>query len=96
MVKSNDIKSKIPRPTKKSNRKKTFKKYGKNTSRGLRIKQSDMEKKAANRKAEGDHHFVKFKMENSNTKGKYSGQVAKTICKITCRNKKHGNNLNIQ
>ena len=27
-------------------RKNTFKKYGKNTTRGLRIKQADMEKKA--------------------------------------------------
>ena len=31
-------------------RKNTFKKYGKNTKRGLRIKQSDLENKAANRK----------------------------------------------
>ena len=31
-------------------RKNTFKKYGKNTTRGLRIKQADLEKRAANRK----------------------------------------------
>ena len=31
-------------------RKNTFKKYGKNTKRGLRIKQADLENKAANRK----------------------------------------------
>ena len=42
MVKHNNIKT--SRSTKKSNRKNTFNKYGKNTSRGLRIKQSDMEK----------------------------------------------------
>ena len=33
-------------------RKNTFKKYGKNTTRGLRIKQADMEKKAAKIKLE--------------------------------------------
>ena len=47
MVKHNNIKT--SRSTKKSNRKNTFNKYGKNTSRGLRIKQSDMEKKAFKR-----------------------------------------------
>tara|TARA_B100001559_G_C16453938_1_gene600703 strand:- start:46 stop:222 length:177 start_codon:yes stop_codon:yes gene_type:complete len=31
-------------------RKNTFKKYGKNTKRGIRIKQADLENKAANRK----------------------------------------------
>ena len=88
MVKHNNIKT--SRSTKKSNRKNTFNKYGKNTSRGLRIKQSDMEKKAFKRKAEGDNYLVKFKMEHPDTKGKYSGTVSKQICKITCRNKKHG------
>jgi hypothetical protein len=87
MVKHND---KTSRSTKKSNRKNTFNKYGKNTSRGLRIKQSDLEKKATKRKAEGCHRLVKFQMEHSKTKGKYSGQVSKQICKSTCRNKKHG------
>ena len=74
----------------KDKKKNTFKKYGKNTTRGLRIKQDQMEKKAAKRKAEGDHYFVKGQMEHSKTKGKYSGGAAKSICKITCRNKKHG------
>ena len=81
MVKCNDIKNKTPRSTKKSNRKNTFKKYGKNTSRGLRIKQSNMEKKTTKCKEDGDRHLVKFKTEYSNTKGKYSGRVAKTKCK---------------
>ena len=49
-----------------------------------------MEKKAAKRKAEGDHFLVKGQMEYSKTKGKYCGGAAKSICKITCRNKKHG------
>ena len=88
MVKHNNIKT--SRSTKKSNRKNTFNKYGKNTSRGLRIKQSDMEKRATKRKAEGDNHLVEFQMEHSKTKGKYSGRVSKQICKITCRNKKRG------
>ena len=40
-------------------RKNTFKKYGKNTTRGLRIKQADMEKKTA-----------KIKLEYNNKKSK--------------------------
>jgi hypothetical protein len=74
----------------KDKAKNTFKKYGKNTTRGLRIKQAQLEKQAVKRKAEGDHHFIKYKMNFAKTKGKYCGRVAKTICKITCRNKKHG------
>ena len=65
-------------------------KYGKNTARGVRIKQAEMEKKAAKRKVEGDHFFVKGQREYSKTKGKWSGGHAKSMCKITCRNKKHG------
>ena len=42
----------------KNKKKETFKKYGKNTSRGMRIKQAEMEKKAEKRKNEGDHHLV--------------------------------------
>ena len=83
----NDFKKRAKGKDKKKN---TFKKYGKNTSRGLRIKESEMEKSAEKRKNEGDHYFVKGRMEFSKTKGKYSGSVAKSICKITCRNKKHG------
>ena len=63
-------KSALPR---RANKKKTFKMYGKNTARGLRIKQDQMEKKAAKRKAEGDNYLVKGQMEHSKTKGKYSG-----------------------
>ena len=40
-------------------RKNTFKKYGKNTTRGLRIKQADMEKKAAKIKREYNNKKVK-------------------------------------
>ena len=86
---TNNIETK-KRSTKKDNKKKTFKKYGKNTTRGLRIKQDQMEKKAEKRKTEGDHYLVKGHMKFSKTKGKYCGGVSKSICKITCRNKKHG------
>jgi len=86
---TNNIETK-KRSTKKGNKKKNFKKYGKNTTRGLRIKQDQMEKKAEKRKAEGDHYLVKGHMKYSKTKGKYCGGVSKSICKITCRNKKHG------
>ena len=89
MGKSNNVENK-KRATKKGNKKKTFKKYGKNTARGVRIKQDQMEKHSAKRKAEGDHYFVKGHMEYSKTKGKHCGSVSKSICKITCRNKKHG------
>ena len=89
MGKSNNVENK-KRATKKGNKKKTFKKYGKNTARGVRIKQDQMEKHSAKRKAEGDHMFVKGQMEYSKTKGKHCGSVSKSICKITCRNKKHG------
>ena len=90
MPKSNNIENKKRRPKGKDKKKNTFKKYGKNTTRGLRIKQAEMEKKAAKRKTEGDHFFVKGQMEHSKTKGKWSGGHAKSTCKITCRNKKHG------
>ena len=74
----------------KDKAKNTFKKYGKNTTRGLRIKQAQLEKQAAKRKAEGYHFLVKAQMDFAKTKGKYSGGASKSICKITCRNKKHG------
>tara|TARA_B100001093_G_C26857941_1_gene1028386 strand:+ start:5208 stop:5483 length:276 start_codon:yes stop_codon:yes gene_type:complete len=89
MGKSNNVENK-KRTTKKGNKKKTFEKYGKNTARGLRIKQEQLEKNAAKRKAEGDHMWVKGQMEYSKTKGKYCGGAARSICKITCRDKKHG------
>ena len=44
-----------------------------------------MEKKAEKRKNEGDHYFVKGQMEHSKSKGKGSGAVSKSICKITCK-----------
>tara|TARA_B000000437_G_C11554179_1_gene268485 strand:- start:80 stop:343 length:264 start_codon:yes stop_codon:yes gene_type:complete len=67
-------------------RKNTFKKYGKNTTRGLRIKQADMEKKASKRKEEGDHASI----SRTNNKGKHCWKRSdnKSLCKITCRNKK--------
>ena len=40
MGKSNDIYSKTKRKTKKNSKKNTFNKYGKNTTRSLRIKYS--------------------------------------------------------
>ena len=39
-----------PRKRGKDKKKETFKKYGKNTTRGMRIKELEIEKKAANRK----------------------------------------------
>lgn len=45
----NDFK---PRSRGKDKKKNTFKKYGKNTTRGTRIKETEMEKKAAKRQAE--------------------------------------------
>ena len=56
----------------------------------MRIKHSDMQKKAEKRKNEGNHHLVEAQMKFAKTKGKYSGGAAKSICKITCRKKKHG------
>jgi hypothetical protein len=67
-------------------RKNTFKKYGKNTTRGLRIKQADMEKKAAKRKEEGNHALCTY----GHSKGKHCWKRSdnKSLCKITCKNKK--------
>ena len=44
MPKSNNIENR-KRKTKKNNRKETFKKYGKNTLRGLRIKEENMKRR---------------------------------------------------
>jgi hypothetical protein len=72
-------------------RKNTFKKYGKNTTRGLRIKQSDMEKKAAKRNTEGDHKFIKLnKKHDKKGKHRFNRSDNKSLCKNTCRNKKKG------
>ena len=51
-------------------RKNTFNKYGKNTTRGLRIKQADLEKKAAKKKTEGDHNYIKLNKKHDK-KGKH-------------------------
>jgi len=51
MPKQNDVHSKANRRTKKTSNKKTFQKYGKNTSRGLRIKLDQMMKCEANTKS---------------------------------------------
>ena len=44
-----------PRSRGKDKKKNTFKKYGKNTIRGMRIKETEMEKMTDNRNAEGKH-----------------------------------------
>ena len=49
MPKSNNVEDKNRR-TKKNNRKDTFKKYGKNTARGMRIKQASIEKTLQNKR----------------------------------------------
>ncbi len=67
-------------------RKNTFKKYGKNTTRGLRIKKADMEKKAAKRNGEGDHKFIKLNKEfDKKGKHRFNRSDNKSLCKITCR-----------
>ena len=60
----------------KDKKKNTFKKYGKNTTRGLRIKQADLEKKAEKRKNEG----------------KTGEKRTTSMCKIVCHDKKHSGN----
>ena len=89
MGKTNNIEDKPRRTKGKDKRKNTYKKYGKNTQRGIRIKQAELEKKAANRKKEGDHSYIKWKVAGNYTKGKNGGKGGgKSMCKITCRNKK--------
>ena len=48
MPKQNDVHSKANRRTKKISNKQTFNKYGKNTSRGLRIKRDQMRRHRIN------------------------------------------------
>ncbi len=70
-------------------RKNTFKKYGKNTNRGLRIKQADAENKAAKKKTEGDHKFIKLnKKHDKKGKHRFNRSDNKSLCKNTCSNKK--------
>ena len=70
-------------------RKNTFNKYGKNTTRGLRIKQADLKKKTAKKKTEGDHKCIKLNKEHDK-KGQHRFKRSdnKNLCKSTCRNKK--------
>lgn len=69
-------------------RKNTFKKYGKNTTRGLRIKQAELEKRSEKIKREGDHALCLY----GKNKGKHCFKRSDNakICKITCRNKQQG------
>ena len=65
MPKQNDTHSKANRRTKKNSNKKTFKKYGKNTSRGLRIKLDQMMKHETNIKVtQGQNQSKKNKKKN--------------------------------
>ena len=71
MPKQNDNHSKANRRTKKNSNKKTFKKYGKNTSRGLRIKLDQMMKHGANIKgAQGPKQSKKTKKNKKRHKNK--------------------------
>lgn len=72
------------RATKKNTRKEKFKKKGKNTTKGIRIKEKNMEKNS--KKKEGDHYRIKFH-KSTNNKGKHGAATAKAVCKITCKNK---------
>ena len=73
------------RATKKNRKKDKFKRNGKNTTRGIRIKQANMEK--TTKKKEDDNYLVEFHMKSSKNKGKHGAGTAKSICKITCKNK---------
>ena len=75
----------------KDKKKNTFKKYGKNTTRGLRIKQADLEKKAKKRKNEGNHSSIATKQKYTQ-KGQVGEKRTTSMCKITCRDKKHEDN----
>lgn len=76
------------RSTGKNKKKETFKKYGKNTARGLRIKQTEMEnKEIKNKWKKQDNHRVSFHRKCAQTKGKHGASTARSVCKITCKNK---------
>lgn len=72
------------RATKKNTRKEKFKKKGKNTTKGIRIKEKNMERNS--KKKEGDNNRIKF-LKSTNNKGKHGAATAKAVCKITCKNK---------
>ena len=67
----------------KDKKKDTFKKYGKNTTRGLRIKQAELEKRAEKRK--------NSQVQNNNPYKGMKGSVnkVKSMTKITCNKKTH-------
>jgi len=72
-------------------KKDTFKKYGKNTIRGLRIKEAELEKRSKKKENEGNHFRIDFKNMYKTVKGSQGGAgLGKKMCKITCYNKKHG------
>lgn len=75
----------------KDKKKNTFKKYGKNTTKGLRIKTTILEntKNKTNniKKQEGNHPFIDF--HNKNVGKKNSGNVHKVDKKIFY-NVRHG------
>ena len=69
-------------------RKNTFNKYGKNTNRGLRIKQTELEKRSEKIKREGDHKLYKIhKKYDKNGKHRFKRSDNASLCKSTCRNK---------
>ena len=86
-----NIKSDFKKRKKGSDKKKnTFKKYGKNTLRGIRIKEAELEKRGERVKNEGNHNYINFKNMCKDAKGTKGAGVVKSMCKTTCRNKKHG------
>lgn len=72
-------------------RKNTFKKYGKNTSRGLRIKKTELEKRSEKIKREGNHALC----IKGHSKGKHCFKRSDnaSLCKSTCRNKKQSKKI---
>ena len=76
------------RSTGKNKKRETFKKYGKNTARGVRIKQTEMENKdVKNKWKKQDHDIVSFHKSCAANKGKHGASTARCICNITCKNK---------
>lgn len=76
------------RSTGKNKKKETFKKYGKNTARGVRIKQTEMEnKEMKNKWKKQNNNLVSFHRKCAQTKGKHGASTARSVCKITCKNK---------
>ena len=83
MGKSNNVENK-KRATKKGNKKKTFKKFGKNTARGVRIKQAEMEKKGSQAKGRRRPSLGKSPDGIFKNQGKVERRTCqKSMCKIT-------------